>query len=269
MTTSHPTVGIAFGSGGARGLAHVGVLKVLIEAGIPIATMAGSSVGAWIAAHYGLYADLDKLFELTVGREKEKLLTFLEPGLRGGLIKGERLRKLMTDWLDNREFADARIPFAVVATELHNGEPVVFNSGPVVPAVCASMAVPGLFTPVSHQDKVLIDGGTSRPVPDAAVRAMGVDIVISVNLDSYHYQTSPNTKRLTASRVGYCGFNIIRANLATQSMQSSDVIITPELQAVGWLGFRKYFTQHGGEEMVKIGEQAAREALPKIQALLK
>lgn len=269
MATKHPTVGIAFGSGGARGVAHVGVLRVLVEAGVPITALAGSSVGAWIAAHYGLYADLDRLTELTVGREREKLLAFLEPSLRGGLVKGDRIKKLLTDWLDDASFSAARIPFAVVATDLYTAEPVVLKAGRVVPAVHASMAIPGLFAPVVVNGRTLIDGGTSRPVPDAVVRAMGVDVVISINLDSYQTVTESSIEKLTASRVGYRGFTILRANLASQSMQSSDVIIAPPLQTTGWLGFKKYFADHGGAEMVAIGARAAQAALPQIKKLLK
>lgn len=269
MAKHKPTVGIAFGSGGARGVAHIGVLRVLQAAGIPITALAGSSVGAWIAAHYGLYADIDHLTELTVGREREKLLAFLEPSLHGGLVKGDRLERLLREWLDDRQFDQARIPFAVVATDLDTGAPVVINTGPVVGAVHASMAVPGLFAPVVIKGKTLIDGGASRPVPDAVVRAMGVDIVISVNLDSYYRQPARGTKKLTARGVSYAGFSIMRANFSDQSMQSSDIIISPPLQTTGWLGFKKYFADHGGAEMMAIGEQAARAAMPQIKKLLK
>ncbi len=264
------TVGLALGSGGALGLAHVGVIHVLRQHGIPIDYLAGSSVGAWVAAHYGMFEDIDRLEDLTVRNERDKLRIFLEPGFRAGLIKGRRLEKTFERWLGGqRQFSDARIPFAVVATDLVKGRAVAFKRGAVIPALHASMAVPTIFEPVEYNGRVLVDGGVMMPVPDEVVRDMGADIVISVNLDRYMGR-KPLTaaKKLTIGKVTYWSAQLVRAQLATASMQSSDVVIEPPVQVHGLLGLKQYFGQKQGEAIMRAGQRAASRQIEQIKQLV-
>ncbi|MCX6796247.1 MAG: patatin-like phospholipase family protein, partial [Candidatus Falkowbacteria bacterium] len=177
-------VGLALGSGGVRGLAHIGVLRALIKNNIPIDYIAGCSVGAFIGSYYALYQDLDKLIRTTLDNKREKLAALLEPTWRGGIIKGEKVFELFKKYFGEAEFKDTKIPLRIVATDLASGEREVFSQGKIVDAVRASTAVPYVFAPFIQGDKILVDGGISNPVPDNIVKAMGAEVVIAVNLDN-------------------------------------------------------------------------------------
>ena len=110
---------------------------------------------------------------------------FRSPILRGGLVKGNKVEKLLKNWLNNASFSETKIPLGIVTTDLITGETVVFTEGKLATAVRASMSIPTLFTPVKLNNKLLVDGGLSNPIPDDLVKKMGADIVISVNLDNY------------------------------------------------------------------------------------
>ena len=123
--TTRKKIGLALGSGGVRGLVHVGVLKVLIENNIPIDYIAGTSIGAWVGAHYALFQDIKKLEEFTVGKRQEKLLSFIDTSFSGGLVKGKKLEKLLNVWLNNSDFKDLKIPLSIVSTDLIKAEPYI------------------------------------------------------------------------------------------------------------------------------------------------
>ena len=125
--TSRKTVGLALGSGGVRGIAHIGVIKTLIKHGIPIDYMAGSSIGAWVACHFALFLDIDKTSEFTIGKKREKLISFLELTRRGGLVKGLKLEAFLEEWFEGKDFSDLKIPVKVAGTDIVNGEKIVFT----------------------------------------------------------------------------------------------------------------------------------------------
>ncbi len=259
-------VGIALGSGGIRGLAHIGVLKTLLRHHIPIAAIAGSSIGAWMGAHYALFQDVEMLEALNIGRKREKLDALFEPTWRGGLIGGEKTKKLLGQWLHDATFAEMHIPLAVVATDINKREVCVFTQGAVVPAVQASMAIPGLFKPVSYQGRVLVDGGVSNPVPSDIVRTLGVDVVIAVNLyripeDPTHVDGDVGLLEVTRrSR------EIARYILAKNAMTTADIAIEPPVEP--YAGWSRYFRHDVGAEIVALGEKEAEKVIPKIQKLL-
>lgn len=181
-----PKIGIAFGSGGARGWAHIGVIRALKECGIQPTCLSGSSIGAIAAA---LWAEdrLDAFEELAGGMNpKTAAALFLEFKLnRGGLFSGERAMQTLRKLLPVESFSELPIPFAAVATDLNDGRPVVLNTGYILDALRASFAIPGIFVPaVTPKGRVLIDGAYSNPLPMDVVRAMGAEYVIAVNIDS-------------------------------------------------------------------------------------
>ena len=184
---SRKKVGLALGSGGVRGLAHIGVLKALLKHNIPIDYLAGSSIGAWVAAHFSLYGDIAKTEDFTVGKKKEKFLSFLEPNMSGGLVKGEKIEMLLDEWLGGSSFSDLKIPLKIVATNIISGQKVIFTEGKLATVVRASMAVPGLFKPVIINNQSLVDGGISDPVPVDLLRESGAEIIIAVNLDFFSF----------------------------------------------------------------------------------
>jgi len=259
-------LGLALGSGGSRGLAHVGVIKSLIKHNIAIDYLAGSSIGAWVGAHYALYKNLDKLEELTVGMKKEKLLSFIEPSLSGGLIKGERLEKLLNNWLKNASFNDLKIPLKIVATDLISGEPVVFDKGNLAFAVRASMAIPNFFKPVVYKSCLLVDGGISNPVPDNLVKQQGADIVLAVNLDNYQASGRFSLKDTRLDKISKRTLEVMRYNLAKRSIRQADLIL--ELSLVKYASWSEYFTGNIGPQIVNIGEQATDKIISRLKILL-
>jgi len=264
-------VGLALGSGGFKGFAHVGVIRALVKNNIPIDYLAGSSIGAWVAAHYALYKDIDKLEEYTVEKRKEKMRCLFDLSVRGGFIKGSKVQELLSEWFHNANFNDTKIPVRIVATDLIAGAPVVFSKGKLSKAAQASMAVPTLFKPISYQDRILADGGISNPVPDDVVKKMGADIVLSVNLDHFPKNKKFDLKDVHLRKVTSRSFEIMRYYLSEYSMKDSDVIIQPNLEFIQglWLSsWKKYFIDKYGSQIVEMGEKATQKQMKKIKKLL-
>lgn len=179
-----PRLGLALGSGSARGWAHIGVLQALAEEGVRPDIICGSSIGALVGAAYA-GGELERFSDWVQGLGMRDVFGFMDFNLSGGMLKGE---KLIAFW--RRNFADfdienSPLPFGAVATDLHSGAEVWLRHGSIADAVRASIALPGLFTPVRHDDgRLLVDGGLVNPVPTSLARAMGADIVIGVDLNS-------------------------------------------------------------------------------------
>lgn len=171
------------GSGAARGWAHIGVIRALEQAGIRPDLVCGTSIGALVGAAYAA-GELDRFEEWALGMGVAEVIGFLDLSLSGGLVKGERLMGAFRHGVADRPIEELTIPFAAVATALHNGAEIWLRSGSTLDAVRASIALPGLFAPVLSDGMVLVDGGLVNPVPVSLARAMGADIVIAVDLGS-------------------------------------------------------------------------------------
>ena len=178
-----PKIGFALGAGSARGWAHIGVLRALTEAGIKPDLIAGCSVGALVGAAFAA-GSLDQLETWALSLDWKRMLKLMDFGLRGGLIKGKRVREVFREQFVEREFSELDVPFAAVATGLHSGQEVWLREGKVSAAIGASIAVPGLFQPVAHEGRYLVDGSVVNPIPVSLCRAMGADIVLAVDLGS-------------------------------------------------------------------------------------
>ncbi len=258
---SRPTIGLALGSGGAKGLAHIGVIKVLERENIPIDYIAGTSIGALVGAAYASMKDIHKLEQLALQLNWPQLLPiFLEPSIRHGLLRGQRISTLIQKYVDE-DFSGLKIPFTAVATDLVGGKTVTFSKGNLVDAVRASISIPILFKPVLKDGMILVDGGTSMPVPVQVVRDMGADIVIAVNVNETYADIVPEQKY---------GFNTLISrsvatltlHLARENAQLADVVIYPKVGTVGL--FSKFMTAKGSAAVIKSGEIATDEVLPKI-----
>ena len=178
-----PKIGLALGSGSARGLAHLGVIRALSEAGIEVDYIAGTSIGALIGSIHaaGKLDDLTATFRVF---DWKKTLSFFDVVLpKSGLIDGTRVAELVRNHIHAEAIEALPIPFAAVATDLTNGQEVVLDRGDVIDAVRASISVPGIFTPHRSNGRILVDGGLSNPLPVCVARAMGADIVIAVDLN--------------------------------------------------------------------------------------
>ena len=194
-----PRVGLALGSGAGRGWAHIGVLRALTKAGVKIDVLAGTSVGAlvggaWLAGH------LDTLEQWACGLNRVRILRYLDVVLGGGLIGGERLRRVLTENLGDAQIDGLPKRFVAVATELMTGHEIWLRSGPLVDGIRASYALPGVFKPVQIDGRWLVDGALVNPVPVSVCRAYGARLVIAVNLNADMMGT---TARAQEQSTGY------------------------------------------------------------------
>jgi len=180
-----PKIGLALGSGAARGMAHIGVLQALEEAGIRPDIVAGTSIGALVG---GVYAagKLGELSEIARGLDWKKAAGyFLEVSFpRSGLIEGTKVTEFLSEIVDSADIADLPVRFATVAADVMTGSEVVIGEGDLVSAIRASISVPGIFTPARRNGCFLVDGGLVNPVPVSVCRAMGADVVIAVDLNN-------------------------------------------------------------------------------------
>lgn len=178
-----PRIGLVLGSGSARGWAHIGVIQALEQAGIRPDIVCGTSIGALVGAAYSV-GELERFEKWVLSLGFKDIVSFMDLRMNGGMLKGERLMEFF-----RRNFIDApieslKMPFGAVATALHTGNEVWLRTGSTVEVVRASIALPGLFSPVWHDDHLLVDGGLVNPVPVSLARAMGAEIVIAVDLNS-------------------------------------------------------------------------------------
>jgi NTE family protein len=247
-------IGLALGGGVGRGLAHLGVMNVLIRAGIPFDCVAGTSAGSIMGAVYCAGWSLDRIHAEAQRIRWHHLAGLVWPSQ--GLVSFEKLERWLVNRLGDITFADLKIPYAAVVTDLRTCEPVALTCGRLAPAVRASCSFPGLVTPIEIDGRLLCDGFVTDSVPVAAVRALGADYVIGVDI------LAPAIRR----RLGALGFFIagveIMAQKAGQGYHQADCLISPDLAGVSYarLNYKK---------LVALGEQAAEAKLPEIQAALK
>jgi NTE family protein len=178
-----PVIGLALGSGSARGWAHLGVLRALAQCGIRPGVVCGTSIGALVGGAHVL-GSRDKLEHWALSLTRRDVVSFMDFSLGGGLLKGEKLMAFLRRHIEDRAIESLDTPFAAVATGLHSGEEVWLRQGSVADAVRASIALPGLFTPTWNDGRLLVDGGLVNPVPVSLARALGADIVIAVDLNA-------------------------------------------------------------------------------------
>jgi NTE family protein len=178
-----PRIGLALGGGSARGWAHIGVLRALEQAGVRPDLVCGTSIGALVGAAY-VAGELDRLERWALGLQLGDVVGLADVSLSAGLLKGDRLMQFLRKNFDDRPIEQLGIPFAAVATSLQTGAEVWLRSGSTLDAVRASLALPGIFTPVRRDDALLVDGGLANPVPVSLARALGADIVVAVDLGS-------------------------------------------------------------------------------------
>lgn len=199
MGNRPPRIGLALGSGSARGLAHLGVIRALEEAGIKVDYIAGTSIGALVGAVYAS-GSLDSLERTFQEFDWKKTVSFFDVVFpKSGLIDGVKVGELLRSLVSTELIESLPIPFCAVATDIQSGAEVVISQGDLVEAVRASIAVPGIFTPVRNNGALLVDGGLVNPVPVSVARAMGADIVIAVDLN-HQIVAGKNLKPLTAPK---------------------------------------------------------------------
>jgi NTE family protein len=178
---SRPKLGIALGSGAARGLAHIGVLKVLEEADIPIDIITGTSMGAFIGAMYAAGVPIAQMEKVALEIDWLSMAKLLDPVIpTSGLSDGKKLVAFMAELLPARDFKDLRLPLAVTATDINTGEAIIIKQGDLLEALRASLAFPGIFSPVRFGQRFLVDGGLCNPIPTNVARSLGAEKIIGV-----------------------------------------------------------------------------------------
>ncbi|AFT69693.1 Phospholipase, patatin family [Alloalcanivorax dieselolei B5] len=182
-TPSAPRLGLALGSGSARGWAHIGVIQALEEMGIRPDVVAGTSIGALVGSAY-VNGALDDLADWVKTLTTKDVFGLMDFTLSGGVVKGEKLFGFFEERHSNPNIEDLEQRFVTVATDMKSGREIWISKGPILQAARASCALPGLFTPLKHQGRWMLDGGLVNPVPVSAARAFGADVVIAVNLNA-------------------------------------------------------------------------------------
>ncbi|HNW71888.1 MAG TPA: patatin-like phospholipase family protein [Candidatus Paceibacterota bacterium] len=258
-------IGLALGSGGVRGLAHIGVIKVLQKNKIPIDFISGSSVGSLIGSYLSVFGEVESLEKSILENSKELLPLLFDFSLKGGLVKGRKIDDSFKRIFKDADFSKTKIPFFVIATDLISGQPVVYSSGKLSPAVHGSMAVPLVFKPFHYKEKLLVDGGLSDPVPVETLKKAGADSVIAVNL--YHKNEFRN-KKFTFSGVALRSVRIALHNLSKISVRNADIILNPDTSNfLNKLKMKDYLNKEKIKEIISIGEEEARRNLPEIKKI--
>jgi NTE family protein len=259
------TIGLALGSGAYRGFAHIGVIRSLERHGFQVDYLSGASIGAWVAAYYALFQELQQLENDLMENTKENLSLLFDLSWRKGLITGDRLLKYFDKKFAGQTFAAVKIPLQIVATDMNSASSYIIKDGPLAAAVRASASVPVVFSPFVIDDHFLVDGGMSNPVPCDVVRNMGAEIVIGVNLyHSNEFADAPDSFSNMAVR----GTVILLHNLAVESSKSADLVINTDMSAFSKKShLAKYFTKDTALEMIKVGELATDEIIPQLRKL--
>ena len=263
MINKKPKIGLALGSGGVRGLSHIGVIKVLEKNNIPIDFISGSSIGALIGGLYAATKDIKQIEKLALGINWRKMLSLLfDPGLRQGLLKGARIKSSIENCIGRIQFEDLKIPLSVVATDLKNGQVVILRQGSVSLAIRASISIPLTFQPIQYQNKLLADGGLSMPVPVEPLQKMGADFIIAVNVDNKNIINKKN-KNLGLYGIADTSINIMRYYLSLLEAEKANIIICPDVYVRGW----NYFLHP--QEIILAGQKAAQKVIPQIRKKLR
>jgi NTE family protein len=252
-----PAIGIALGGGFARGIAHIGVLKVLEEEGIPVRMIAGTSVGAIMGAAYCSGLTIDELEEIA---HRVRFTTFARWTLsRFGFATNDRMVSFLKQILKVQTFEELRIPLAVTATDFNTGKGAVFSSGSIIDPVRASCAYPGMFLPVEIRGNWLVDGMLSYPVPTRPLREMGAERVLAVHLKGQWSKTS--APRHFFDVIGQ-SFAIAQDMMSSVWRSAADLVIEPDVAGFDYDDFKR------AGELIRVGELAMRRALPEVRKWL-
>jgi NTE family protein len=252
---TRPRIGLALSGGFARGIAHIGVIRTLLAAGIPIDVISGTSVGALIGVVYASGTPLEEMERIGL------TTTFADFGRWTpswiGLATNQRLEKYLKRFTACTTFGQLKTPLSIATTDLNAGITVYYDSGPIAPVLRASCSYPGLFVPIQFEERTLVDGFLTAPVPVEGCFLQGADIVIAVHLDPGNLE-QPRTFTDVLSR----SFNIIQRYADVAWRQQADVIIEPDVQPFVWDDFSKT------PQMVAAGEAATLAAIPQIRAAI-
>lgn len=256
-------VGLALGGGGARGLAHIGVIKALEQAGVEISFIAGTSMGALVGGWYAATKDIDSLEKIFLNAKKDEILKFTKILKKddGGSLqsKGHIFADFLGGALEGKNIENCGIPFRAIATDIKNGDEVVIKEGDLIEAIRASAALPIVFKPVLFDGRLLMDGSFSNPAPADVVKKIGAEFVIAVDISSKWLDISE--KPFNWTRLPFLVSNVLDAaayQLSKSRLESADVVLRPLVSNFGWFDFK----QPG--EIIRAGVRETKLNLKKI-----
>lgn len=256
-------VGLALGSGSVKGLAHIGVLQVFEESGVPIDMIAGSSIGAIIGSVYAVGTDLRMLTRFISALSTKHFMDVTVPRAgRGGIIKGEAMNEIIRIFTHNKTFEETQIPFVCVAVDAETGEAVYYWEGKKLhECVRASMAMPGLFMPAHIDGRILIDGGVIERVPCIPLKEAGMEVVIGVDVG---YRGEPQLmERVTVRSLADRAIDIMQWEITRLRLKEADIMLVPQVRELV-----KGFSTENADDIVEEGRRVAEESLPHILELL-
>ena len=261
--SQRPKVALVLGGGGARGFAHIGVLKVLTDENIPIDIVVGNSVGAFVGAMYASGAPVESIEKLTENTGWNDISNFSNPSVlklfvTGKLLSTEKMEKYLKRYTESKRFDELKVDFACIATDILTGERVVLKEGDVALAARASATIPGLFAPVEYRHRFLVDGGLSDNIPTDVAKLMGADFIITVcvSSDFSRNKVSSVFSMLTQA------ISIQGRQLDDQKLKLSDVNIFPKVSDVSLMELNR------SRECIDAGTLAARESIAQIKKKL-
>ncbi|WP_033398034.1 patatin-like phospholipase family protein [Desulfobacter curvatus] len=259
-------LGLALGAGGARGWAHIGVLKVLEEAGIHIDMISGTSMGALVGGIYAATASVEKLKQSTIdlilthSDTRKKIFDYTFP--RQGLLRGKKAAQLVRKAVNNADFMDLMIPTYLVGVDILNEEEVIFETGDVTDAVRSSIAIPAVFSPFKHQGRWMVDGGLLNPVPVDVLLRKGADMVIAVCIESKPSEAAPPKKNPSIKQIISQTISIVHGRATSDFVKNADLVLYPDVGAYAWDDF------HQGIALMRHGMEECFERLPDIQKMI-
>jgi NTE family protein len=266
-------IALVLGSGGARGLAHIGVLKVLERGKIPVDIIAGTSIGALIGGFYAAGMSASDIEKIGLKIKTKEWLSFIDMTILGmGLIKGEKIKKFLYKIVGKRNIEDLPILFSAIAADIGQGTHFVIEEGDLVKAIRASISIAGLFKPVKYKNRYLIDGGVVNPVPVDVAKKNKADKIIAVNVCTNVGMNQPGNSLFKGSRRRYSMYEVFARGLymmenevakAKLSVNPPDVLIKPGIDSINILSFQKI------KQAIDAGEKAAEDVMPQIKHIVK
>ena len=251
-------IGLALGGGAARGFAHVGVIAVLEEAGLRPQLVVGTSAGSLVAAMYASGKTSAQLQQTALNMEEVAITDWMLPIFGRGMFRGEALSRYVNDLVAGRQIENMAIPLGIVATDLANGNPILFQRGDTGTAVRASSAVPAVFVPVKINGREYVDGGLVSPVPVRFARQMGADVVVAVDI-SNPPEANPSDGTL---QILLQTFAIMGKSINQYELKDADIVVRPSLTGLKSADFSSR------QRAIDAGRAAMLAALPALKARL-
>ena len=257
-------IGLALGAGGARGIAHIGVVKELEKNNIKVNMIAGCSMGALVGAYFALGGDVHELEKTALSFNRKRSLNKIIDlsWSRRSLVKGLKVSRFIEDLIQNKKFEETEIPLKIVATELSGGEEAILDKGNISDAIRASISVPGIFPPIEINGKYFLDGGLVNPTPVDVVQEMGAEVIIAVD---FFISTKQEFKNPGVFTVLMQAYEIMREQTVKHRLKEDKniIIIKPNIR-----GTIDSFKFHDVKKIIESGAEATRKAMPEIKKLI-